>query len=95
MLSSMACWRQVKAPTLWVAGRQSPIMRQFIERPDVYRERLACFADVCDAQLDDCGHNLHHDQPEALARLLADFFVDENRASPSRAPAETSQKNSQ
>ncbi|MEO8411659.1 MAG: alpha/beta hydrolase, partial [Propionivibrio sp.] len=66
---AIACWRQTTACTLWVAGRQSPVMRRFADRPDEYRERMACFADVRDAQLDDCGHMLHHDQPEALARL--------------------------
>jgi pimeloyl-ACP methyl ester carboxylesterase len=25
-------------------------------------------------QLADCGHMLHHDQPQALARVLEDFF---------------------
>ena len=70
-----ACWRKMRAPTLWVAGRNSPIMKQFADHPDDYRERLACFADVQEIVLDDCGHNLHHDQPEALALLLGDFFT--------------------
>jgi pimeloyl-ACP methyl ester carboxylesterase len=71
---AMACWRRVTATTLWVAGRQSPVMRSFADQPDDYAQRLACFADVQVAQLDDCGHNLHHDQPEALAKLLDGFF---------------------
>jgi len=70
-----ACWRRVSAPTLWVAGRQSAVMARFAEAADDYRQRHDCFAQVRDALLDDCGHNLHHDQPQAVARLLDDFFV--------------------
>lgn len=70
-----ACWRRVRAPTLWVAGRNSVIMQPFVGQLDAYRERMACFADVRETIVDDCGHNLHHDQPEALARLLDNFFA--------------------
>ena len=77
---AMACWRRITAPTLWIAGCQSVIMRSFAERPDDYKQRLACFPNVEVCQIDDCGHNLHHDQPVALAGLLEDFFVaDANR----------------
>ncbi len=69
-----ACWRRVSASTLWVAGRDSVIMKQFAARTDDYRERMACFANVREILIDDCGHNIHHDQPEALARLLDEFF---------------------
>lgn len=69
-----ACWRRISAPTLWVAGRDSPVMKAFAERPDDYAERRACFARLHESVLADCGHNLHHDQPEALAALLDAFF---------------------
>lgn len=70
-----ACWRRVSAPTLWVAGRESRIMKQFADHPDDYRERMACFAEVEERLIDDCGHNLHHDQPEAIAEMLNSFFL--------------------
>ncbi|WP_263769831.1 alpha/beta fold hydrolase [Propionivibrio soli] len=69
-----ACWRRITAPTLWVAGRESPAMAQFVEHPEDYRERMACFAQVEEEVIDECGHNHHHDQPEALARLVEAFF---------------------
>jgi len=69
-----ACWRRVTASTLWVAGRDSAVMQQFTGHPADYRERMDCFADVQEIMLSDCGHNLHHDQPEELARLLERFF---------------------
>ena len=69
-----ACWRQVNAPTLWVAGRQSAVLARFAQDPDDYRQRHDCFADVRDVLIDDCGHNLHHDQPQAVAREFDEFF---------------------
>ena len=39
-----ACWRRVSAPTLWVAGRDSVLMKPFAANPDDYRERMGCFA---------------------------------------------------
>jgi len=69
-----ACWRQVTAPTLWVAARDSFLAQQFADRQDDYRERLACFADAREVWVDDCGHNVHHDQPELIARLLDEFL---------------------
>ena len=69
-----ACWRRISAPTLWVAGRDSDVMKEFAQRPDDLDARRACFAKLQENWLADCGHNLHHDQPEALASLLDEFF---------------------
>ncbi len=74
LAEARACWRRTSASTLLIAGRDSPIMKPFAEHSDAYRERMACFPAVRDAWIDDCGHNIHHDQPEALAGLLAGFF---------------------
>ncbi|HEY4138972.1 MAG TPA: alpha/beta hydrolase, partial [Casimicrobiaceae bacterium] len=74
-----AIWRNVQAPTLWVAAAQTTILR-WLERGaqvrpdgdgfDVVRQRLA---NIKDARLEivvDAGHMLHHDQPAAVARLI-------------------------
>jgi pimeloyl-ACP methyl ester carboxylesterase len=37
-------------------------------------ERRAAFGDLRFAELPGAGHMLHHDQPEALARLIEDFL---------------------
>lgn len=74
MEEAMACWRRITAPTLWVAAKDSFVMKGFADRQDDYRERLACHADVREIVLDDCGHNVHHDRPEEIARLLEAFF---------------------
>lgn len=71
-----ACWRRVTAPTLWVAGRDSVLMKPFAANPDDYRARMGCFAKVREVLIDDCGHNLHHDQPEQLAARLGEFFAE-------------------
>ena len=74
-------WRGITAPLLWVEGADS--------QPEVswggryskaeFHERLKVIAHH-DPQVErhvlaDCGHMLHHDQPEALAARLATFLV--------------------
>ena len=39
-----------------------------------HRERLKSVANVEITQVPDCGHMLHHDQPQAVARLI-ELFV--------------------
>ncbi len=74
MEEAKACWRRITAQTLLLAGCNSPVMKPFIDHPESFRERMACFANAQDAWIDDCGHNMHHDQPEALAHRLDRFF---------------------
>jgi len=71
-----ACWHRVAAPVLWVAARDSFIMKRFASAEGCadYRARIACFADIRVEMLEDAGHNMHHDQPERLAALIEDFF---------------------
>ena len=69
-----ACWRRVTAPVLWVRGADSGFLREYIPAADDYRERLACLADARDVLLAECGHNIHHDRPEDVARLIEEFF---------------------
>ncbi len=69
-----ACWQRVSAPTLWVRGSDSAYWREHIAGEDDYRQRLACCRNARDVLLADCGHNLHHDRPEEVARLIEEFF---------------------
>ena len=41
---------------------------------DEYHQRLQRVPDCRVARIEDAGHMLHHDQPEALAALVADFL---------------------
>jgi len=65
----LAVWRQISAPLLWVEGEQTDMSKWWgtrYPRSD-FDARLAVVPQVQRALLADCGHMLHHDQPEALA----------------------------
>jgi pimeloyl-ACP methyl ester carboxylesterase len=69
-------WRRVTAPVLWVTAADSFIFKQlFALDSEDYRSRLACFRDVREVTVQDCGHNLHHDQPQQVAQLIEEFFT--------------------
>jgi pimeloyl-ACP methyl ester carboxylesterase len=70
-------WKLITAPLLWVEGDSTDIARWWGQRytkPE-FHERLAAVPKVERHVLADCGHMLHHDQPEALAARLADFLA--------------------
>jgi pimeloyl-ACP methyl ester carboxylesterase len=77
-------WRNVKAPALWVAAADTNIVRWLAGRTevdrdgdgfDIVRHRLAHIRDGRLEIVADAGHMLHHDQPEAVARLIEPFFA--------------------
>lgn len=72
---SMAVWRRVEAPVLWVAGRDSWVVRDFATRPGDWEARRACFANVEERWIEQAGHMLHHDQPAEVARLAEEFLL--------------------
>ena len=86
-----ACWNRVSAQVLFVAGRDSFFFKQFypLESPE-FRERLAAYQNLREVLLDDCGHNIHHDQPEQLAALIEDFIPFEHV--PEHAPADATER---
>ena len=71
---SMAIWRQITCPVLWVAGRQSWVIRDFGQRPGDWEARQACFANVREEWVDQADHMLHHDQPAEVARIVEAFI---------------------
>jgi pimeloyl-ACP methyl ester carboxylesterase len=73
---AMAIWRLVTAPVLWVTAADSFMFKQpFIIDSADYRSRIACFHDLREVILEECGHNLHHDRPQEVAHLIEEFFV--------------------
>jgi pimeloyl-ACP methyl ester carboxylesterase len=69
-----ACWRSVAAPVLWVEGADSEFLKHLrLDRP-AYEARMRCFANLRAHTIADAGHMLHHDQPQALARIVEDFL---------------------
>ncbi|MEO6279740.1 alpha/beta hydrolase [Roseateles sp.] len=73
----LACWQRITAPTLWVEGSDDQLTRFWggrFPRED-FEARLALVPGLARAVLQDAGHMLHHDQPEALAAVLEPFLA--------------------
>jgi len=71
---ALACWREVRSPVLWVDGKESETLRRLGLDAEQHAKRRAAFRDLRFVELDGAGHMLHHDQPEALARVIEDFL---------------------
>ena len=72
-----AVWRNIAAPTLWVAAAESHIPAWLDDHPEGegatdsfagIRRRFAHIPHGTLVTIADAGHMLHHDQPEAVAR---------------------------
>jgi pimeloyl-ACP methyl ester carboxylesterase len=81
---SVAVWRSITAPVLWVAASDSEIPRWLERHPegeagadglDGVRRRLSYIRNGRLAIIDDAGHMLHHDQPAAVAREIEPFLA--------------------
>lgn len=70
----LACWREARAPALWVFARDSQGTGYLKDTPEQLAERKGAFRELREEWLDDCGHMMHHDQPEKLARLIEAFL---------------------
>ncbi|MES2565182.1 MAG: alpha/beta hydrolase [Pseudomonadota bacterium] len=75
---ALACWRRVTAPVLLVTGRNSHIQGWMKDSPEELAERKAAFPNLREATLEDCGHMMHHDQPQRLSALLEEFLTEES-----------------
>ncbi|MBL8481342.1 MAG: alpha/beta hydrolase [Rhodocyclaceae bacterium] len=69
-----ACWHATSAPNLWIAGRESRYLAHFLPRAAELEERMACVPDARLVWLENCGHNMHHEQPQELAQLIESFL---------------------
>ena len=72
----LECWKLIQAPLLWVQGDRTDTERWWGQRYTLaeFHTRLTVVPQVEKHVLVDAGHMLHHDQPEALARLLDAFL---------------------
>jgi pimeloyl-ACP methyl ester carboxylesterase len=69
-----ACWREVRAPVLYVTGDDSVFPQRL--RGEGAPEAMRRFVPQLRAcTIADCGHMLHHDQPERLAQAIEAFFT--------------------
>ena len=69
-------WKLITAPVLWVEGNETDVTKWWGNRypREDFEARLAVVPKVEMCLLTDCGHMLHHDQPEALAKRLQAFL---------------------
>jgi pimeloyl-ACP methyl ester carboxylesterase len=70
-----ACWNEVSAPVLWVDAAQSETLQRLGLTSAQHAERRAAFRSLEYVTVPDAGHMLHHDQPEAVARLIEQFLA--------------------
>ena len=72
---AMACWKRITAPVLLVTAEDSREFKDFFpEHSDDFNQRLAAFANIKRVHIQDSGHNMQHDQPAQIARLIEEFI---------------------
>ncbi|HZW12429.1 MAG TPA: alpha/beta hydrolase [Noviherbaspirillum sp.] len=73
----LACWQAITAPVLWVEADDTEAWRWMGPKETARIEidrRIQFIPKVKKTTIKDAGHMLHHDQPEALARLIEEFL---------------------
>lgn len=65
---SRKLWSEITSPVLIFFGRQTHI------RPNNLEEILSHFKNVELHEVDHAGHNMHHDKPEVLIKVMEEFF---------------------
>ncbi|WMW82000.1 alpha/beta hydrolase [Undibacterium cyanobacteriorum] len=76
----LECWQSITAPVLWVEANDTDIWRMIGAKEEARAEidrRMKFIPQLKAEVVMDAGHMLHHDQPEVLARLIEDFFIQE------------------
>ena len=73
---TLALYQRITAPVLAVEASDDSLEKwnQGSYTLADYHERLKMVADARVARIEDAGHMLHHDQPEALATLIEGFL---------------------
>jgi pimeloyl-ACP methyl ester carboxylesterase len=75
---ALAIYARIAAPVLSVTASDDSLGQWWKGRFTLaqYQERLRHVPKLTEAFIDDAGHMLHHDQPQALARLIEDFLAE-------------------
>jgi pimeloyl-ACP methyl ester carboxylesterase len=69
-----AFWAAIACPVLWVEATDTDAHR-WAGDAQAIAQRVAVLKSVEVARIADAGHMLHHDQPQAVARLIEDFVA--------------------
>jgi pimeloyl-ACP methyl ester carboxylesterase len=68
-----ACWRAITAPLLFISASESDFARRY--EKEMSNEKVReLFQTVTLATVAEAGHMLHHERPEAVAKLLDEFL---------------------
>jgi pimeloyl-ACP methyl ester carboxylesterase len=71
-----ACWRRITAPTLWLLGDESDLVKRFYGADGgEVAARAACFSRIETRMLRGAGHMMQHDQPRELAEAVETFLL--------------------
>lgn len=75
---ALEIYRRITAPVLWVQASDNSLDLWWQGQYTLaqFHERLAHVPRVRQAHIADAGHMLHHDQPQAVAREIANFLAD-------------------
>lgn len=71
-------WKRITAPVLVIEAEDDSLSQWFRQGEytrDEFHQRLEAVPHCQRHVVPDAGHMLHHDQPQALARLLEDFLA--------------------
>ncbi|MFP8834331.1 alpha/beta fold hydrolase [Hydrogenophaga sp. XSHU_21] len=73
---ALEIYQRIEAPTLSVTASDDSLSQWWKGRFTLaeYQDRIARIPRLQRAVVQDAGHMMHHDQPEALARLIEDFI---------------------
>jgi pimeloyl-ACP methyl ester carboxylesterase len=71
---AFACWRRITAQVLIVSGEQSNSPARIKDTPEQMAERKNAYRNHREVEIADCGHMMHHDQPQRLAAVIEAFL---------------------
>ena len=75
---TLEIYRRIAAPVLWMQASDTRLEHWWQGQFTLaqFHERLTHVPQVRQAHIADAGHMLHHDQPQAVAREIANFLAD-------------------
>ena len=85
---AMACWRAITAPVHMLLARQGGVVERNDLGEDGIAPRLANLHTADISWIEDCGHMVHLEQPEALAAMIDAFFPYAHPAAPAGGAAQ-------
>ena len=72
----LAIWRRASAPMLWVGAAESFVKKWLSQGAYTLAQRQSVWRDLRYVEIAEAGHMLHHDQPEAVARVVETFLLE-------------------